>query len=128
MVSKSVNFDVIGNSIKNSTKISGQVVMESYIKAIYFEVLKVFLPRLSLLCFICLLQKKTISYSKDSYPPLKSQSGSYQCKIGERLFDSLFLFLEVLTFEKAKEYRNSYGRYLRRNQWRDIEVEVWMVI
>ena len=78
MVSKSVNFDVIGNSIKNSTKISGQVVMESYIKAIYFEVLKVFLPRLYLLCFICLLQKKTISYSKDSYPPLKSQSGSYQ--------------------------------------------------
>ena len=35
---------------------------------------------------------------------------------------------EVLTFEKAKEYRNSYGRYLRRNQWRDIEIEVWMVI
>ena len=35
---------------------------------------------------------------------------------------------EGLTFEKAKEYRNSYGRYLRRNQWRDIEIEVWMLI
>ena len=29
-------------------------------------------------------------------------------KIGERLFDSLFLFSEVLTFEKAKEFRNNY--------------------
>ena len=61
-------------------------------------------------------------------PSLACLPDCYQCKIGERLFDSLFLFSEVLTFEKAKEYRNSYGRYLRRNQWRDIESEVWMVI
>ncbi|MDD7348819.1 MAG: hypothetical protein PUG66_03045, partial [Clostridiales bacterium] len=56
-------------------------------------------------------------------------AGCYQCKIGERSFDNeCYLFSMKLDFEKAKEYRKSYGAYLRHNQWNDIEVKVCMLI
>ena len=53
----------------------------------------------------------------------EATTGSYQSKVGE-----CYLFSVKLDFEKAKEYRKSYGAYLRHNQWNDIEVEVCMLI
>ena len=50
-------------------------------------------------------------------------TGCDQSKVGE-----CYLFSVKLDFEKAKEYRKSYGAYLRHNQWNDIEVEVCMLI
>ena len=56
-------------------------------------------------------------------PSIQEKSGSYQSKVGE-----CYLFSVKLDFDKAKEYRKSYGAYLRHNQWNDIEVEVYMLI
>ena len=62
-----------------------------------------------------------------SSPLYHSYTGCYQCKIGEHSFDECYLFSMKLDFEKAKEYRKSYGAYLRKCQWNDIDVEVWMM-
>ena len=56
-------------------------------------------------------------------PSLERSTGCYRTKVGE-----CYLFSVKLDFEKAKEYRKSYGAYLRHNQWNDIEVEVCMLI
>ncbi|MBO5335946.1 MAG: hypothetical protein J6A94_02290 [Lachnospiraceae bacterium] len=50
-------------------------------------------------------------------------TGCFEPKIGE-----CYLFSIKLDFEKAEEYRKSYGAYLRHNQWNDIDVEVCMLI
>ena len=43
-------------------------------------------------------------------------------------YGKCYLFSVKLDFEKAKEYRKSYGAYLRHNQWNDIDIEVCMLI
>lgn len=83
------------------------------------------------LCFTdddirCLVEghKNNASVSLVDTPNIVDGStGCYQSKVGE-----CYLFSVKLDFEKAKEYRKSYGAYLRKNQWNDIEVDVCMLI
>lgn len=53
----------------------------------------------------------------------QSSSGSYIRKIGEN-----FTYNFSIPFEEARIYRKSYGKYLRCNQWEDLNVEVYISI
>lgn len=48
-------------------------------------------------------------------------TGCYSCKQGEEL-----IYRFTIPFEKAREYRKSYGRYLRCNQWNNIDIEIYI--
>ena len=50
-------------------------------------------------------------------------TGSYSSKTGE-----ITSFNLVIPYKKAREYRKSYGSYLRCNQWEDLTIEVCIVI
>lgn len=56
-------------------------------------------------------------------PSYQNSTGSTGSKQREHLTYKL-----VIPFEKAREYRKSYGRYLRCNQWDDLEIEVCITI
>ena len=57
-----------------------------------------------------------------------SRTGSDCKQVGEHSFDEVHLFTKRLSFEEAQRYRKSYGRYLRKNQWDNIDVEVVMLL
>ena len=67
--------------------------------------------------------KPVISMVEQTPPFVESDTGCNRRDVSE-----CYLFSVKLDFEKAKEYRKSYGAYLRHNQWNDIEVEVCMLI
>ena len=50
-------------------------------------------------------------------------TGCYSTKVGEYLNYKI-----IIPYEKAKEYRKKRGQYLRFNQWKDIEIEVCILI
>lgn len=55
-------------------------------------------------------------------------TGCYCKQVGERSFEKVHLFTKQIGFDEVQRYRKSYGRYLRRNQWDNIEVEVVMLL
>lgn len=60
---------------------------------------------------------------------MSAGSTGYYCRqVGERSLDEVYLFTKRLSFEEAQRYRKSYGRYLRKNQWDNIDVEVVMLL
>jgi len=56
-------------------------------------------------------------------PLYQNDTGCHSCKQGDEI-----TFKMVIPFELARIYRKSYGRYLRCNQWDDLEVEVYISI
>lgn len=57
---------------------------------------------------------------------LSSNQGGTGC-IGSKQREDLTYKL-FIPYKKAREYRKSYGRYLRCNQWDDLEIEVCITI
>ena len=58
-----------------------------------------------------------------SLPFTQLTTGSYRWKIGEYLTYNL-----TISFEKARMYRKKGGKYLRCNQWDDIQIEIYIEI
>lgn len=40
----------------------------------------------------------------------------------------VFLFRKHIGYEEAYDYRKEYGYYIRKNQWKDLTVEVWTTL
>ena len=55
-------------------------------------------------------------------------TGSYCKQVGEHSFGEVHLFTQQIGFDEAQRYRKSYGRYLRKNQWDNIDIEVVMLL
>ena len=48
--------------------------------------------------------------------------------VGEVFDETQYVLCDRFTlgFEEAKQYRKLFGNYIRRNQWKDIDVEVYI--
>lgn len=73
-------------------------------------------------------REMTIVIQEIATPSLERSTGCNQQQVGGRSFEEVYLFTKRLNFEDAQKYRKSCGKYLRRSQWYDLDVEVVKIL